>query len=367
MRFDGKDNKQRATKVIIGELSGVTIPAVTGSDATLRKYSADAPHEAFEALAKSTFMEVLAERENSEAARKVLKPALDALDTAQSALWSANHEAMEEGDTEQVKQNILQYAMLLLTMNKVKTIEQEITDLKDIPEADRAAATERVRAAWLKAYPGKSLPDPLKKAGEDNMSKDLEKLQALASMNDVQKAHYNSLPEVEQEAFAKMSPEDRQTTVDILKSVDETYVTTDGVTLVKSATAQFDLLKQMDLRLVKMQERQDTEAFIKVAESNEYKHLPGEPLAKARMLKTVESLDEATRKTLTEALKAGNAAMSKSFEQQAHGHNGTVTATEKLDGLAKAHAEKHSVPFAKAYEAVMNTVEGQALYNQIGA
>lgn len=364
MRYDGKENKQRATKIVIGELSGVTVPAVTGSDATLRKFAADAPREAFVTLAKSTFMEVLAERENRDAAELVLKPVLEQLGRAECALWSANREAMEEGNTEQVKQNIRDYGMLLLTMNKAKSVEQQIADLKTIPEADREAVTERVRAAWLKAYPGKPLPDPLKKNGDTNMS---EKLQALAVMNDAQKAHFNGLDETGQEAFIKMSPENRQITVDLIKSADETYVTSDGVTLVKSASPQFDLLKAMDLRLVKMQEQQDTEAFIKVAESAEYKHLPGEPLAKARMLKTVEGLDENTRKTLTEALKAGNAAMSKSFEQQAHGHTVMSTASEKLDGLAKAHADKNGVTFAKAYEAVMNTAEGQELYNQFGA
>lgn len=403
MRFDDKNNKQRAKKIMIGELSGVTVPAVTGSNATLRKYAADAPREEFITLAKATFTEVLAERENVEAAREILRPTLDQLNRAECALWSANNEAMEEGDTEQVKQNIREYAMLLLTMNKARSKNPDdfayVPDPEkpstwkleidtpgrisaaaaalspegfrgnpvQIPDADRPAVVARVRAAWLKAYPGKDLPDSLKKAGEDDMSKDLEKLQALASMNDVQKAHFEGLSETDQAAFIKMSPEERQVTVDLLKSVDETYVTTDGVTLVKSKTPQYDMLKAMDQRLVKMQERQDTEAFIKVAESEDYKYLPGEPLAKARMLKTVEGLDEVTRKTLTEALKAGNTAMSASFKQQAHGHSNMAKASDKLDGLAKAYAAEHKVTFAKAYEAVMNTAEGQALYNQIGA
>lgn len=41
---------------------------------------------------------------------------------------------------------------------------------------------------------------------------------------------------------------------------------------------------------------------------------------------------------------------------------GGATPEDKLNAMAKAHAEKHNLPFAKAYDAVCKTDEGKALY-----
>lgn len=41
---------------------------------------------------------------------------------------------------------------------------------------------------------------------------------------------------------------------------------------------------------------------------------------------------------------------------------GGATPEDKLNAMAKAHAEKHNLPFAKAYAAVIETPDGKALY-----
>ncbi|WP_163265604.1 hypothetical protein [Chelativorans alearense] len=44
--------------------------------------------------------------------------------------------------------------------------------------------------------------------------------------------------------------------------------------------------------------------------------------------------------------------------------DGSASAEEKLETLAKAHADKRSVPFAKAYTEVLETDEGRQLYRE---
>jgi hypothetical protein len=237
-------------------------------------------------------------------------------------------------------------------------------NMVEIPEADRAAVVSRVRAAWLKFYPDRKdeLPESLRKTDMKT-----EELQALAEMNDVQKAHYKSLKSDEdKQAFIKMSPADRDATVEVLKQADEEYTTVSGATLKKSAVGAdvFEMLKQQDREIVKMRNAQETERFIKVANDDTHKHLPGEAMAKASALRAIDGLDATIKATIEQMLSAGNAALGQEFTVKASGHTHMSSGAGKLEKMAKEHAEKNNVSMAKAYEAVMATPEGQALYEE---
>lgn len=327
-RFDGKDTKQVATTLKLSELSGVTTPAHTGADVTLFKCADELA--IFQTLAKASFNEVLQERKAEDMVREVVQPLLDEVYTAESALYTANYDAMRDGNVEQVKQNVRDYAMSLLL---------------------------------IKAQESETMMTPEEEAT-------LKLAQARAGMNDTQKAYFDGLTdEVQKTAFLKMAPDAMTATVELVKGVDETYVTGEGSTLSKSALGAtvFDLMKTQDEKLVKMQNQIDTDAFVKVAEDADHKHLPGTAMSKACMLKTIGDLPADIQTSLNECLKAGNASLAKSFEPQAHGGSIIKSNEDKLETLAKTYAETNKVSFAKAYEAVMATDEGQAIYENMGA
>lgn len=431
MRFDGKNNKQRAKSLKIGELSGVTIPAVPGSVATMRKYASPSPRNQFETLAKSIFTEMIEGRVERDRLMQGLHSHMD-------TLWDANREAK---DTEQVKQNVRDYANSLIELAKAtsadellgmaiddekrdeieamlrdplngKTLDERIKTVRsklskqfayedklplDTPEQVKAAAQAlspagfrgkkvqipadkleavkaKVRAAYRKAYPDLEVPKHLEKNDMSEttkvaeLEKKLETATALAAMNDVEKAHYHTLDSDEKrEQFLKFSPEEREATVDMMRAADETYMASNGNTLRKSALGAdvFEMLKSQDQELVKMRNDQQVQTFVKVAQSDERKHLPGEDLAKAAALRAIDSLPAEVKKTLGEMLNAGNAALGKEFTVKASAHSSMATSQEKFDSLVKSHMTEHKVDIAKATEAVMATEEGQALYGEI--
>lgn len=401
-RSDGKNNKQIATALKISEWSGVTRGAHDGAHVTICKVADD--KTVFTDLVKASFTEVLTEQLNERAAREQLEPMMDMYYAAGDALWESNHDAFKDGDTDQVKQNIRDYAMSLMTLAKqgasdyayVPDPENKSTwklpidtpehisaaaaalspggfrgNRVEIPEADRAAVVARVRAAWLKANPDKSqddMPESLKKKEDDEMSDkaELAKYKALAEMTDAHKAYYHTVDNDEaRDAFLKMSPEERDTTVELAKGADEEYEMTDGTVIVKSQTPSFDVIKAQDLRIAKMEQEQNTQQFVKAAQSDERKHLPGESLAKAAALQFVDGAPEAVKKTLNEMLNAGNAAIGSEFTVKASAHTTMGSAEQKLDSLAKAHAEQHKVSYGDAYAAVMATPEGQKIYEEM--
>lgn len=391
MRFDNKTNKQRAVKVSIGELSGVTIPAVTGSDATLRKYAAGSDNSEWQDMAKAAFNDVIVQNLNRQDVRELLEPELERLYSAESALYEANREAMENGNADQVRENIRQYGMFLLntainsgampaTMTAEKqgdtpSLSELPNALRNTPEGERDALVARVRAAWLRANPDKSrddLPAILKMGNDDMKPEEVAKLQAdlvvqtaLAQMTDAQKAHYATLTDdTAKDSFVKMSSEARAAHLDLLKMSDETYELSTGNTLSKSAVGanMFNMLKSQDEELVKLKANAELSTFMKTADSDDYKHLPGTTVAKAAMLKTVAGMPTEVSDTLSAALKAGNASMAKSFTQSVVDGSEMAKAEDKLDSLAKTYAGEHSVSYAKAYSQVLSTPEGAKLY-----
>lgn len=429
MRFDNKNNKQRAKSLKIGELSGVTIPAVPGSVATMRKYASSSPRTQFETLAKSIFTEMIEGRVERDHLMQGLHSHMD-------TLWDANREAK---DTEQVKQNVRDYANSLIELAKAasadellgmaiddekrdeieamlrdplngKTLDERIKTVRsklskqfayedklplDTPEQVKAAAQAlspagfrgkkvqipadkleavkaKVRAAYRKAYPDLEVPKHLEKndMSETNKVAELEKqlatATALAAMNDVEKAHYHTLDSDEKrDQFLKFSPEEREATVDMMKAADETHTLSDGTVIQKSQTPNFDLVKAQDVRIAKMERDARIETFCKAAQGETRNHLPGEVTAKAEALEYIDAAPESVKKTIGEMLNAGNAALGKEFTVKASGHNSMATSQDKFDALVKSHMTEHKVDIAKATEAVMATEEGQALYGEI--
>jgi hypothetical protein len=128
--------------------------------------------------------------------------------------------------------------------------------------------------------------------------------------------------------------------------------------------ANFAFMKAQQAEIQKARDEADMERLQKRAET-EIGHLPGEAIAKAKVLKAINGMGEEDRKVLDAMLKAGEAAVAKGFEKFGVSPRTPIGSDDpmaKLNELAKARATKDSTSFEKAYTAVLGTPEGAALY-----
>lgn len=318
MRFDGKTNPQIATSLKIGELSGVTVPAHEGAEVTILKFGTDV-----DTLIKSMFAAELADEKLEEAVRRWLDP-----------LWQYNY-ALREAAEKIMQDASITDKQAALRASVSDYLQHVVTLFNTQPEADMA----------------------------DNQ--ELELFKALAQMTDAQKAHYQSLPEAEQADFLKLDGASQDLIIKSAAVVDEKHTMMDGSVIAKSAAgALFATIKSQDMQLRKMQEEQLMQKAL-TAVSVDFGNLPGEPLAKAKAVMGLNALDPVTRTWITDTLKAADTLYKERRQPAADPTaDGGATAYEKLETMAKAHAATHKVSQAVAYDAVLKTEQGRALYQQ---
>lgn len=196
--------------------------------------------------------------------------------------------------------------------------------------------------------------------------------EALASMTDVQKAHYGTLSPEAQAEYLGASPDKRQSAVEKAAGDDPVvYTTLAGEEIRKSAGSLLRNLakradeSEKDLAVEKAARERDT--FAKRAKE-ELSNLPGEESAQVALLKAVAGIpDEADRKAVGEILVAANTGVSKAFETAGtvDGGSGDASGAEaKLDKMAQTHFEANGGSFQKSYKAVLGTPEGRELFKQ---
>jgi len=214
---------------------------------------------------------------------------------------------------------------------------------------------------------------------------DMEFLLLLNALSSTHKAHYDAMDaeleddsrkefvaksEDEREAIVKKAADDAEAErVAKAAGQQEVYKAADG-----SVFTALD-----DPRMVAMAKRNDDlEAKLakadKVVEDAEYSkraeelaHIPGSEEVRIAMLKSIDKIeDEAIREEALKSLKAKDAGLADAYKmagvQAASNPTGDKSAVDKLDEMAKKHAEDHKVGFAKAYDAIIQTAEGRALY-----
>jgi len=220
---------------------------------------------------------------------------------------------------------------------------------------------------------------------------DIDIIKTLAWMNDEQKAVWKGLTEAQIAELMKQDMEPRLAAVDALiksqesketpveKGDDET-MELNGQTIAKSeigATA-FMILKGQNSQMEKLEKKlQASEDFAKEERQkrinkeladeaqSRWPNLPGTAVEKAETLKMIKGLPEEAQEAQFRMLDAGNASASSMFKE--FGGSGTPdgsSPTEKLDKLAKSYSAENKVSYAKAYDAVLQTPEGQKLYEK---
>jgi len=347
-------------KFKLSEISSVDRPAQAGAKMVLMKRDDLA-------VAKGAFVEALRDLKVEDAVRQ----ALDGLWDTQAALREAICEIIEDPE---------EYP------DTKAAITEALAEFSAEVQAIVTAAKGPVAAAAGDGTPpddSKPTTDDTNKR-EDQMDKTLEQAQveleaalaratraeAFGKLNDLEKAHYNSLPGDEQEAFLKM---DRGARANVLEKAAAAnpvvYTTADGVEFRKNDDPRLvSMAKQNDedRKIAKAaMERADTMEFEKRAD-DELGNLPGEKAAKVALLKAINGIsDEAVRTSIGQLIKAGNDAMSAAFGSRGTAASPVGDAEAQLDALAKARAKEKGLTFEKAYAEVLETNEGAALYAKL--
>lgn len=347
-------------KFKMNEISSVDRPAQKGAKMVLMK------RDSLE-LAKGAFVDALQELRLENTVRE----ALDGLWETQAALREAVTEIVEcpeEYPDQQaaITQALAEFSAEVRAM--VAAAAKPISDVADggEPPSDDGTSkreTQSPEEGMMKTQ--EELTTEL-----ELVTKQLAKAESYGRLTDIEKAHFNSLPTIDQDLFIKMDTGARANALEkAAASNPVVYTTSDGTEFRKNDDPRLiSMAKQADenLKVAKAaQDKADTMEFEKRA-NDELGNLPGDKAAKIALLKAINGItDETIRTGVSQLIKAGNDGLAAAFNT-----HGTMTpadgsAEHQLDSLAKAYAAANNVTFAKAYDEVLKTDEGAALYAKL--
>lgn len=342
----------------LSEISGVTIPAqshalvavMKGEHVELVKYLAtDEGAKSFD-----MFMSDEMSRKRLCEINETLWPVMDALRNSIVSI-KADASLNDEEKSDRISLSVAQF-------------DEAVKGVSSQPMSDGAISANGI----LKMLTDKeeSMSDIAKKAEEleaqvAELTKSLADAVVLGKMSDEEKKHLASLDKEGADKFKALSADERAKQMKKSAEADEVYKSAEGREIRKSVVGDdvFAILKSQDETLkaamaevAKTADRAKTVELTKRAE-DEFANLPGDVVAKVAVLKGVESMDEASRETLTAMLKAGNAALAKGFDSIGFsgGKPQDITKTAKRDELVKAHmAANPTVTKASAEVAVIS-------------
>jgi hypothetical protein len=206
--------------------------------------------------------------------------------------------------------------------------------------------------------------DKLKEMQEkiDGLNKALELSKALAALSDAEKQYMQGMSDEARDAFSLMKSDDRAAAMEMSKRADES-IEIDGNLITKGAVGEemFNVIKSQQLQIQKQaaETRKAREiamqaGFVKKA-IDSYSHVPGTSEEIGTLLRETADISKGAQATLSSVLVALEKHNTELFEKKgaAGGEDDAKSPTEKLDELAKAHAEKHNVDYATAYSSVI--------------
>ncbi len=321
MRFDGKTNKQKAKELEINKLSVCETPAHEDALAKIIKGAAikDTNIKIVNAVNPEDIYKFL----ESPEGKKALTDSLNKWTTANSG----NINLDKEGENDMTKEEI------------AKMVQEAVAPVQ----------------------------------------KKLEVAETIAKMDDVTKTYYHALNENDQESFLKLSDDDRKVLIDedkIKKEADDETFTAHGKEIRKSVVgeAAFAVMKgqQKDIEEANKiaKSERDKRQISELAKQAEllYPNLPGDEVSKGQVMKALKEMPKETQETLSTMLKSGNEAIETAQLFKEIGAGGTPvedgSATDKLNKMAIAKAKEDNTTEAVAYDSILKTPEGNALYEK---
>ena len=377
MRFDNKTTKQLATKVTLGELSGVTTGAHEGANVTI--FKSDDPEE----IMKNMFLQAVANMETKDEIYSVINKVWDYTDALYDAAYDIIKNIGDHPDPIASFGEILDsFGSVVTSLKKNAKDEVAKAELKKIVNKDSLKVMRIIKDSNTAVS-----ATPLKKEDEEMATKEENEVQAkeisrlskalaiavaLGSMSDTQKSYHANLDEASQTAFASMSAIEMDSAISKSQEADpiaytardgEVFRKSDGERIIKMVKRQ-DATDEENERL----QKEATDTRLTKAAADTMGHLPGEVADKAAMLKAIETItDLDQRGRISKIIASQNEGMGELFSESGGTQTAkqSASANEQLDNMAKAHQEKEGGTFDQALDAVCQTSEGATLYAQI--
>lgn len=402
--FGTKRRIMRSFKMI--EISGVDRPAQEGAKIVITKR---APDDA-ESFAKASFREIMDQKERERSVSEAFYEAFEDQWTANDAFRQALSDSYQSGE-EAARQYVETIAeMAREAVSRIKGTEtsdnlgkalyfsavaeaaQSFTKRQEAPMYKSLAALKAAIAKYQKDGGDAAELKTIQKSAIDldataeltgdlalapaadpkpdpEVAKMARELSVLKLSTDA-RAHFDGLDATAQDAFLAKSADEQRADVEMAKSADPVlYTCADGTAIRKSdGPAVLSMAKRADkleADLAKANAANEDATFAKRAR-DEFGYLPAE--GTAEMLKAAEAMtDPDKKKKMLDAMRAANTAAAKKHRSIGSAGpddepDGGEDASDALDNMAKAYAEKNSVSLAKAYDAVLQTEEGAALY-----
>jgi len=344
----------------IGEISSVTAPAQEGADALILKRRSED-----EELEKSSLYVLTSAVEGHahgiwlyDNGGTTSEQVMEGSEEEHSHAWMVKDGQVVIGEaaghTHTVDSAMLMTA--LLSINKSKASDGALAFINLIKEVPTVA--DKDTNDIEKAHAAKVA----------ELETKIEHLSKVASLDDAEKAHLDTLDEAGQVTFLGKSRDERKAELEAAEVAKAA-----GNEIVYTAVDGTVFRKSDDERLVKMAKELDetrkaniaakaaaeAEEFAKQGET-QFGHLPGERTVKGAIVRALNSIsDEAVRKAAFEAVTAGNLALSKGFQSIGSGAATTPTsltdkdsAADQLDKLAKTRMSEKGEDFYTAFEHV---------------
>ena len=210
-----------------------------------------------------------------------------------------------------------------------------------------------------------------------DLTKAKDRAEAVAALSTDQRGHFDTLDANAQEGFLGKSADERDQIVKAAGDADpivyksaggDIFRASDDVRLVKAVQAADEAQKAANA------EREAREGLELAKRADEILgNLPGDASVRGQLLKAVEGIeDEGVREQALEALKAANSGI---FERangtpeqhglaKGAGFKPSTGAEQALEQLVTKYASEHGVPEYKAWDEVLKSEEGSALYQK---
>lgn len=250
---------------------------------------------------------------------------------------------------------------VLVTKNELAEATASLDKLDNEAEAaGNGISKETGMSEETKAAPAVSTED------HEKVTKRAERAEAVVALPSAQREYFNKLEPAAQNEFLVLGPEQKDSEIAEAEAKDEIVYKSDSGEIFKASddprlvtmAKQADEDRKARLKAEKKAEKSD---LAKRAES-ELAHTPGTVEQRSAMLKAVDGIEDAEeREAAMKALKAGDAALSKTFESKGDrtSPNADDDADTVITKIAKGLREKDSsLTKEQAYVDALETEEG---------
>lgn len=210
-----------------------------------------------------------------------------------------------------------------------------------------------------------------------DLTKAKERAEAVAALSADQRGHFDTLDETSQEGFLGKSTDERDEIVKAASDADpvvyksasgDIFRASDDERLVKAVKAADEAQKSANT------EREAREGMELAKRADELlSNLPGDATVRGQLLKAVEGIeDEEQRGAVLETLKAANSGIFERAQGTPESHGlakgeglkPSSGAEAELEQMVAKYAKDNSVPEYKAWDEVLKSAEGSALYQK---